>query len=154
MTATATDNAGNSASIQTSYTVAAPDVWSLSGFYQPVDMKDASGNVVVNTIKSGQSVPMKFEVFVNNIERTDATIGGTTIKSFTQQQISCGAVSSSSLDAIEEVTTGSTSLKYDPANGGQFIGVWKTPSGQQNNCYRVAVTTMDNSSLVAFFKLK
>jgi hypothetical protein len=147
--ASATDNAGNSASSQISYTVTSPDVWRISGFYQPVDM-----NNVVNTLKSGQSVPLKFEVFVNNIERADATIGGTTIRSFTQQQISCGTVASDALDAVELTNTGGTSLRYDSTSG-QYIANWKTPSNSANTCWKISIITEDSAStnIAALFKL-
>ena len=53
MTATADDVAGNETTATRSYTVLA---WTLTGFYQPVDM-----NNVVNTVKGGSTVPLKFE---------------------------------------------------------------------------------------------
>jgi hypothetical protein len=36
---------------------------------------------------------------------------------------------------------------------GQFIYNWKTPNFA-GKCYRVTMTTIDGSSLVAYFKLK
>jgi hypothetical protein len=55
-------------------------------------------------------------------------------------------------DAIETVATGGTALRYDAA-GGQFIFNWKTPS-TAGKWYVVTMTTQDNSSIEAFFKLK
>ena len=49
-------------------------------------------------------------------------------------------------------STGSTSLRYD-TTARQFIYNWKTPT-TAGKCYRVTMTTLDGSSLVAYFKLK
>jgi hypothetical protein len=137
VTATASDNAGNSASASATYTVLA---WTLTGFYNPVDM-----NGVFNTVKGGSTVPLKFEVFAET-ELTATSV----VKSFTVTQISCSA--SAPMDDIELVTTGGTSLRYD-ATGGQFIQNWQTPR-QPGSCYRVTMTTQDGSFLQALFKLK
>ena len=67
MTATALDVAGNSYSETRSYTVLA---WTLNGFFQPVDM-----NGVLNTVKNGSTVPLKFEIFAGPTELTDTAIG-------------------------------------------------------------------------------
>jgi hypothetical protein len=55
-------------------------------------------------------------------------------------------------DDIESTTTGGTSLRYD-ATAGQFVQNWQT-TGKAGTCYRVTMTTLDGSSLVAYFKLK
>ncbi len=136
MTATATDNAGNQATATQSYTVLA---WTLSGFYQPVDM-----NGVFNTVKGGSTVPLKFEVFAAT-ELIDTSV----VKSFVVTQIAC--LNSAPLDEIELTTTGGTSLRYD-ATGGQFIQNWQTP--KPVGCYKVTMTTQDGSSLIALFKTK
>ena len=54
------------------------------------------------------------------------------------------------------MTTGSTVLRYDGVGGqgGQFIQNWKTPTVNQETCYRAAVTFADGSSLSAFFRLR
>jgi hypothetical protein len=138
VTASATDNAGNSASASSSYTVLA---WTLSGFYSPVDM-----NSVVNTVKGGSTVPLKFEVFAGATELTATSV----VHSFVQTRITCDT--SATLDEIEVTTTGGTSLRYD-ATAGQFIQNWQTAK-QAGACYRVTMTTQDGSSLVALFKLR
>ena len=116
--------------------------WTLKGFYQPVDMGS-----VYNTVKNGSTVPLKFEIFAGSAELTDiAAIQQPLVVSL----VSCqsGAVE----DVIETVATGGTSLRYD-SSGGQFIFNWKTPS-TAGKCYRVTMTALDGSSIVAFFKLK
>ncbi|HZB00905.1 MAG TPA: PxKF domain-containing protein, partial [Actinomycetota bacterium] len=134
--ATATDNAGNVATKDLSYNVLA---WTISGFYAPVDRPDT-----FNVTKNGSTVPLKFEVFAGTTELTDISV----VDTFTQK-VSCA---SGAGDAIEEYTTGSTSLRYDTTTG-QFIFNWKTPK-QAGACYRVTMTTADGSSIYANFNLK
>ena len=135
--ASASDNAGNSASASASYTVLA---WTLNGFYQPVDMGG-----VFNVVKGGSTVPLKFEVFSGSIELTATSV----VKSFTVVGVACN---SATADDIELTTTGGTSLRYD-ATAGQFIQNWQTPRAA-GLCYRVTMTTQDGSTLQALFKLK
>ncbi len=116
--------------------------WTLKGFYQPVDM---SG--VLNTVKGGSTVPLKFEMFAGATKLTDVA----QVKSFTATKVGCltGAVE----DQIEEfTTTGGTVLRYDGA-GGQFIQNWQTPK-TPGVCYRVTMTAQDSSTISALFKLK
>jgi hypothetical protein len=101
----------------------------------------------VNTIKGGQTVPLKFEVFtsVGGTERTSVgEVHGTVVA------VACSG--NSVEDPIDFVTTGGTSFRYDLVDG-QFIQNWQTAKGA-NQCYRVTMTTIDGSSLSAFFKTK
>jgi Leucine-rich repeat (LRR) protein len=116
-----------------------PNPLTLKGFYQPVDM-----NGVYNNIKGGRTVPLKFEIFSGSSELTDITY----IKSLTYAQTSCDA--NAITDDIEITATGGMSLRYAD---GQFIYNWKTPK-TAGMCYRVTMTAMDGSTLVAYFKLK
>jgi hypothetical protein len=137
LTATATDNAGNTSTVTQSYTVKA---WTLKGFYQPIDM-----NGVMNTVKGGSTVPAKFEVFAGDTEITDPAK-----VAFSAARITCtlGVL----IDEIETTTTGSTSLRYD-ATGGQFIYNWKTPTGA-GTCYQLTMKAADGGTISANFKLK
>ena len=143
VTANAADKAGNSASASASYTVSA---WTLNGFYQPVDM----GNIL-NTVKNGSTVPLKFEISAGSTELTDTA----NVKSISATQYTCTVGVPE--DAIETLasTTGGSALRYD-TTAGQFIFNWKTPSGNSvvGKCYRVTMETLDGSKLIAFFKLK
>jgi hypothetical protein len=115
--------------------------WTLNGYYQPVDM-----NNVLNTVKNGSTVPLKFNVFAGTTEKTNTG----DIQSFRQIQINC---TTSSEDAVEELaTTGGTSLRYD-TTGGQFVQNWQTPK-KAGTCWRAVVTTDDGSTISALFKLK
>ena len=116
--------------------------WTLAGYYQPVDMP--TGGMVWNTIKGGQTVPLKFQIFVGSAERTD--VGA--VKAFTATPTSCGTPGAE--DLVEITTTGNTELRY---SGGQFIQNWKTPNGA-NICYRTTMTAQDGSLLTAYFKTK
>lgn len=143
VTATATDMAGNQSSASATYTVLA---WTLNGFFQPVDMRTPAAPNVLNTVKGGSTVPLKFEVFAGPAELTDVAV----VASFSAVKISC---STGTEDLVEELaTTGGTSLRYD-AVAGQFIQNWQTPR-LPGTCYRVTMTTQDGSKLEAFFKLK
>lgn len=139
VSASATDKAGNTNSASAGYTVLG---WTLKGFYQPVDM-----NNVVNTVKAGSTVPLKFEVFAGSTELVSTSV----VTSFGATEVSCTALTAGE-DAIEMTTTGGTALRYD-STAGQFIQNWQTPK-KVGACYRVTVKTQDNSTLVAFFKLK
>ncbi|MDQ4102137.1 MAG: PKD domain-containing protein [Thermoproteota archaeon] len=125
--------------------------FTIEGFYSPVDMEDEDGDPVLNTIRSGQSVALKFEVFdrQTNQEQTSTDV----IESFDQNRIDCGTLEGNPADAVEITNTGGTSLRYD-TNGGTFIQNWKTPSGQGGNCYAATVTTVDGSSIAAYFQMR
>jgi hypothetical protein len=138
MTATALDVAGNSYSEQRTYEV---KHWTLNGFFPPVDM-----GYVFNVVKNGSTVPLKFEIFAGPTELTDVGYVGP----FMYAQTSCDATAIT--DPIETTSTGGTSLRYDPV-AGQFVYNWKTPK-IPGACYLVTVTTLDGSSLTAYFKLK
>jgi hypothetical protein len=142
LTATARDVAGNETVEQRLYTVAG---YTLTGFHQPVDMGS-----VLNTVKSGSTVPFKFEVFSGPTELTDTAVVG----SFTTANVVCTAVAAAATeDAIEQVTSGNTALRYDTSSG-QFVQNWQTPKNRAGACFRVTMTTIDGSSLVAYVKLK
>ncbi|HET7534517.1 MAG TPA: PxKF domain-containing protein, partial [Nocardioidaceae bacterium] len=137
LTATAMDDVGNVGTKTLTYTVMA---WRLDGFYKPVDMG------VLNTVKAGSTVPLKFNVFKGG-ERLTANIGAT----FSAKKVTCGG---SVEDAIEEfATTGSTSLRYD-STGQQWIQNWATPKLGAGSCYKVTLTTADGTYVSADFKLK
>jgi hypothetical protein len=119
--------------------------WSTKGFYQPVDMGD-----VLNTVKNGSTVPVKFELFksVGGPELTSTS----DVSSVSAKTVSCTAFTGDPEDAIEMVATGGTTLRYD-ATGGQFIYNWQTPK-KPNTCYNLTMTAKDGSTISAYFKLK
>ena len=138
VTATATDKAGNTNTASATYTVLA---WTLTGFYQPVDM-----NGVLNIVKAGSTVPLKFEVFAGPTELTTTAA----VQKFSALQTACDEAATT--DDLEISNTGGTSLRYD-VTGGQFIQNWQTPK-LPGTCYRVTIFTLDGSNISALFKLK
>jgi hypothetical protein len=123
-----------------SFTVGA---WTITGFYQPVDM-----NNVVNTIKGGSTVPLKFNMYAGNVERTSVSdVQGGTCQLFEQNCI--GGLE----DPMGDLpNTGATALRYD-TTAHQFIQNWATPKGA-NKCYIVRMTAIDGSVITAYFKTK
>jgi hypothetical protein len=101
---------------------------------------------VYNTVKGGSTVPLKFELFAGQTELANTSV----VSSFKTTKITCsGAVLE---DAIENLATGGTSLRYD-TTAGQFIQNWKTPTGA-GTCYAASMTAADGSTITAYFKLK
>lgn len=137
-TATATDRAGRTATATMTYEVRA---WTPSGFYSPVDMGG-----VVNTVKAGSTVPLKFELFRGTTELTSTGA----VKSFTSQRVNCTSGLEDPIEAL--ATTGGTSLRYD-TTAGQFVQNWKTPT-TAGTCHRATMTAADGSTISALFKLK
>jgi hypothetical protein len=136
--ATARDTAGNLSVASATYTVLA---WTFVGFYHPIDIGD-----VVNTVKNGATVPIRFEAFAGQTELVDPA-------AVNQPLMATQAVcESGETDDIELLSTGGTSLRYD-ATIGQFIYNWQTPK-KAGYCYVVTVTLKDGSSRSARFRLK
>jgi hypothetical protein len=100
-----------------------------------------------NTAKGGSTIPLKFNVYAGSVEKTSLS----DILGFQASKVSCAGGTGD--DAIEFVTSGNTSLRYD-GTGGQWIQNWKTPTANSDTCYRAWVTFADGSSIEAFFKLK
>jgi hypothetical protein len=131
----ATDAAGNTA--EGSFTVNVRR--RISGFYQPVDM-----GRVVNTVKGGSTVPLKFEVFAGNTELTTTDI----VAPISLKSYNCDPASPQ--DVVEITATGNTTLRYD-STAGQYVYNWQTPR-TKGVCYQVSVLTTDGASVVALFK--
>jgi hypothetical protein len=101
----------------------------------------------VNVVKSGSTVPIKFELFKGSTELTATSNVQQPLKAV---GVTCNSTTS---DDIELIATGGTSLRYD-ATGGQFIYNWQTPSGKAGTCYKVTISALDGSSQTALFRLK
>jgi hypothetical protein len=138
LTATAKDRAGNTATATSTYTVKS---WTTSGFFAPVDMGG-----VLNSVKGGSTVPVKFKVAAGSTPVTDPSKVG----AFSATKVTCAT--GAPTDAVETTTTGATSLRYD-ATAGQFIYNWQTPKTAAT-CYRLTLTTPDGTPTRALFQLK
>jgi MBG domain-containing protein len=103
-------------------------------------------NLVWNTAKGGQTIPLKFNVYAAGVERTSLA----DIAAFQQAQVTC--VSSTNTDPVELTTTGGTSLRYD-TTALQWVQNWATPKVNGTTCYRAFVKFADGSTIEAFFQL-
>jgi len=149
-------------------TTASITAWNANGygFYAPVGA-DAAHSVFTaapgpapttkpasmewNSAKSGSTIPLKFNVFAGNVERTGVTGTFAATPFQTAKLNSC--VDSTNEDPVDFTTTGNTSLRYD-TTAAQWIQNWATPKVNADTCYRAWVTFADGSSIEAFFKLK
>jgi hypothetical protein len=118
--------------------------WQLTGFYAPVSM----GPSVVNTVKGGSTVPLKFNLYTSGGGTELTSVGD--VKSFQVFTAACDAITWE--DPVEFTTSGGTNLRYD-STGRQFVQNWQTPKGG-GQCYLVVMTARDGSQLTARFKTK
>jgi hypothetical protein len=144
MIGTAKDVAGNEGQERLSYSVLR---WSAEGFYPPIDMRDTGGNPIVNVVKAGSTVPIKFKVFKGDEKLTDTS----SVRGLNATPIWC---ETGSPDRIEETAAGGASLRYD-ADAGHFVFNWKTQRENAGDCYKLTMTTRDEvSALSAIFRLR
>ena len=88
----------------------------VAGFYSPVSQLPGA----INTVKGGSTVPLKFNVYVDGVEKTD-----TSVLQFGMWAVACA--SSTAEDPVDFTTTGGTELRY---SGGSFVQNWKTPNAR------------------------
>ena len=134
--------------------------WNAMGFYAPVGIGNSQFvtspgappavspvSTTWNIAKGGSTIPLKFNLYTSRggAERTNVA----DIRSFDAVKLSCTTGEGEA--AVDFITTGNTSLRYD---GAQFIQNWKTPSGSTDTCYRASVKFQDGSAIYAFFKLR
>jgi hypothetical protein len=137
VTCTAVDAAGNRATGNFAVTVA----FAFGGFLAPVD-----GNNVVNVVKGGSTVPLKWQLpnqrggYIGDLAVVARTASGV---------VSC---TGGTLDDLSQYATGGTSLRYD-TTAQQYIYNWQSPKAP-GKCYRVTVSFVDGQSYSATFLLK
>lgn len=113
-------------------------MYDFDGFFRPVDM----GNVV-NSVKAGSAVPIKFSLHGN--QGLDIVAAGSPTLTLT----ACTA--GASVDAIEEtVTAGGSTLTYDAVTD-QYVYVWKTVKTWSGKCGTFALTLDDGTTHTAKF---
>jgi alpha-tubulin suppressor-like RCC1 family protein len=114
---------------------------SFTGFFGPVHNAP-----VVNMVKGGQAVPIKFSL-----------AGDRGLAIFadgypTSQAITCDT--SAPLGNVEEtVTAGASTLSYDPSTD-QYVYVWKTSTTWAQSCRRLTIRLADGSEHGALFTFK
>jgi len=137
VTATATDASGNSSTCSFTVTV----LYRFTGFFNPI-----SNLPVVNEVKAGQSIPIKFSLSGNkglNIFAPGFPASAT---------IACN--SSDPVTVIGDTgTAGNSSLSYD-ASTDQYNYVWKTENTWAGTCRQLVVQLNDGSIHRANFKFK
>jgi hypothetical protein len=128
----------------------ASSIVTAAGVAQPA----VSGATVWNSIKGGQTVPMKFNIYrgVGGAQVTTVAdaFAGAGFSAF--QLPNCSGGYTTEEIPLGDLSTGGTELRYD---GTQFIQNWKTPKvSGADLCYRAVVTAKDGSTITAFFKVK
>jgi hypothetical protein len=107
-------------------------IYNFSDFFQPIDNLPA-----FNTVKAGQSIPVKFSLGGNQ---------GLTIFAMNypkSEQIACD--STALVDGIEEtVTAGASGLSYDLSTD-TYTYIRKTDKGWANSCRQVVVKLNDGT---------
>lgn len=137
---TAQDNVGhgNAVSNGCTYTV----IYRWTGFFQPIDNKDTSGNYVLNKAKAGSTIPVKFSLAGDQGLDILAT-------SPSAPAIACSNTATS--DPLEEYSTTTVSgLKYDPT-ADQYIYNWKTATSYAGTCRQLVVKLSDGTEHRASF---
>jgi hypothetical protein len=117
----------NGASVQVQIVV---NPYSFTGFFQPIDMG------IYNSAKSGSTIPVKFSLGGDK---------GMNILAQTPTAVKVACDPSQTVDAIEEVTSATSGLKYDP-QANQYIYNWKTASSYAGTCQRLTVTLADGTT--------
>ena len=121
-------------------------IYEFDGFYAPVNNKDAQGNYVLNSVKAGSAIPVKFrlggdyglDVFEAGYPRSG--------------EIACDE--QAQIDGVEEtLTAGASSLTYDAATG-VYHYVWKTDNAWADNCRQLVVKFNDGTIARANFKFR
>jgi probable HAF family extracellular repeat protein len=115
--------------------------YDFTGFFQPVDNPGSTG--VMNTLKAGSAVPVKF------------TLGGNLglgVLASTSPTSSAYTCTGSTEDAVEvTVTAGASAFSYD-ATAGQYVYVWKTDKTWGGTCRKLTVVLKDGTTHQALFK--
>lgn len=115
--------------------------YTFSGFLHPVDNLP-----VVNVVKAGQAIPVKFSL--GGDQGLNIFAAGFP----TSSAISCGDAAVGD-DVEQTVTAGSSSLSYDAATG-NYTYVWKTEKTWAGNCRQLRLKLANDSVYVAHFRFK
>jgi hypothetical protein len=116
-------------------------VYQWSGFFQPVDNLP-----IVNTVKAGQAIPVKFSLGGNYGLNIFAT-GYPKV-----QTVTCS--SGAPIDQIEQtVTAVASSLSYDAASG-RYGYTWKTDKAWAGSCRQLVLKLTDGTEHTAGFQFK
>jgi hypothetical protein len=132
----ASDRAGNPGSASVSYSA----LYDFGGFTGPIDPE------MVNEVKAGKTVPVKFSL---NGDHGMAILAQGYPAS---QQVACDG--SAPVNEVEETNTaGHSGLNYDPATD-QYSYNWKTDKGWSGTCRQLIVRFDVGSEYTALFQFK
>ncbi len=133
----ARDNAGNTGSATASYSVR----YAFNGFFAPVNNLP-----VVNTVRAGQTVPVKFSLSGN--------FGLGVLQGGIATSVSIGCTSGV-LDPVEVTVTnpGASQFTYDPVSDVYQFN-WKTERAWAGSCRRLLVRLDDGTLQTADFRLQ
>lgn len=135
LTYTATDASGNTGTATRTVFV----VYNFTGFFSPV-----SNPPVVNEVKAGQGVPVKFSLGGN--QGLNILFAGYPAS----QQVGCA--NNVPINVLEETdTAGNSTLSY---SGGTYTYNWKTEKSWAGTCRVLVVKLADGSEHIAYFKFK
>jgi hypothetical protein len=126
------------------FSTPAPEpVYDFDGFFAPVDNRDAGGNYILNQVKAGSAVPIKFSL--NGDQGLDILASG----SPSSQSITCN--SQAEVDGIEQtVAAGASGLSYSAATD-TYTYVWKTSRSWEETCRQLVVRLDDGTTARANF---
>jgi len=114
--------------------------YAWAGFFRPID------NGVLNSVKGGSAVPVKFSLGGN--------MGLGIFASGYPRSVAMQCATGTLEDAVEEtVNAGGSSLQYDAA-ANQYIYVWKTEKSWNGTCRQLQLKLADGTTQVANFKFK
>jgi probable HAF family extracellular repeat protein len=129
---------GNSPSYREHATLWKSSGYTFTGFFAPID-----NNGVMNTMKAGASVPVKFSL--NGDKGLNILAAGAP----TSKAIPCPTAVADNIE--QTVTAGGSSLTYDPLTD-TYIYVWDTDKTWVGTCRELNVQLDDNSQHKALFK--
>ncbi|MBX3057863.1 MAG: ExeM/NucH family extracellular endonuclease [Anaerolineae bacterium] len=135
--ARATDGGGLSATDEATVYV----VYNFAGFFPPVQNLPA-----FNVVNAGSAIPIKFSL--NGNKGLSIIMPGYPIS----QAIACDSGSPQN-DVQETVSTGNSSLQYDPDTD-TYTYVWKTQRSWQNTCRQFKLVLNDGTVHLANFRFK
>ena len=123
-----------------SLTIVVTERYTFGGFRSPVD-----GPPVVNTVKAGAAVPVKFSL--GGDQGLDVFAAG-----YPVVQPSSACESTATLDSIEQTSPASANaFTYDPATD-TYTFVWKTAKAK--GCYQLVLRFDDDQEFMADFLLR
>jgi len=132
----AVDGAGNSTTKQCTYSV----IYNWSGFFRPVD-----NPVVVNRVKAGSAIPIKFSLAGNQ----GLNIFAPRYPASFAMTMGWGA-DIEDIPLSETVFAGNSGLTYDPV-ADQYVYVWKTDKSWAGTSRAFVIQLIDGTCHRAYF---